>query len=259
MPRERRARRRSESSTRRGLPHLFETRGKKKRSPRSRTRPTRSPKMLVRGAPLIGATAAYGLALALRGDASDARLEHAYAVLHATRPTAINLKWAHSTRRPGLLRPLPAGRARRGGPGLGLQRRPICEGGKKRFGRPGSHRRIGGAPGVPWTLIPPPFAGGPRKKGGGGPVNVPLFTHCNAPAGSPTRGLGHGDLSPILPGAPRTPRDRGPLSGSPTETPGPRAQPGRGGGRSPPGSLGANPTRRGGPHPRGGGQCPAAT
>jgi methylthioribose-1-phosphate isomerase len=50
--------------------------------------------MQVRGAPLIGATAAYGIALALRQDASDAALERAYAVLLATRPTAINLKWA---------------------------------------------------------------------------------------------------------------------------------------------------------------------
>ena len=50
--------------------------------------------MHVRGAPLIGATAAYGMALALREDASDAALERAYAVLLATRPTAINLKWA---------------------------------------------------------------------------------------------------------------------------------------------------------------------
>ena len=50
--------------------------------------------MQVRGAPLIGATAAYGMALALRQDASDAALERAYAALLATRPTAINLKWA---------------------------------------------------------------------------------------------------------------------------------------------------------------------
>jgi methylthioribose-1-phosphate isomerase len=50
--------------------------------------------MQVRGAPLIGATAAYGLCLALRADASDDNLERACAVLAATRPTAINLKWA---------------------------------------------------------------------------------------------------------------------------------------------------------------------
>jgi methylthioribose-1-phosphate isomerase len=50
--------------------------------------------MQVRGAPLIGATAAYGLCLALREDASDEGLERAYAMLLAARPTAINLKWA---------------------------------------------------------------------------------------------------------------------------------------------------------------------
>ncbi len=50
--------------------------------------------MVIRGAPLIGATAAYGVALAAREDASDEALERACAVLLATRPTAINLKWA---------------------------------------------------------------------------------------------------------------------------------------------------------------------
>jgi methylthioribose-1-phosphate isomerase len=50
--------------------------------------------MVIRGAPLIGATAAYGICLALRADASDEALERAYATLLATRPTAINLKWA---------------------------------------------------------------------------------------------------------------------------------------------------------------------
>jgi methylthioribose-1-phosphate isomerase len=50
--------------------------------------------MVIRGAPLIGATAAYGMCLALRADASDEALERAHATLLATRPTAINLKWA---------------------------------------------------------------------------------------------------------------------------------------------------------------------
>jgi methylthioribose-1-phosphate isomerase len=50
--------------------------------------------MQVRGAPLIGAAAAYGLWLALRADASDEALDDACATLIATRPTAINLKWA---------------------------------------------------------------------------------------------------------------------------------------------------------------------
>jgi hypothetical protein len=50
--------------------------------------------MQVRGAPLIGAAAAYGMCLALRADASDEGVERAYATLLATRPTAINLRWA---------------------------------------------------------------------------------------------------------------------------------------------------------------------
>jgi methylthioribose-1-phosphate isomerase len=50
--------------------------------------------MQVRGAPLIGATAAYGVALAMRRDASDAALDEACRILGATRPTAVNLRWA---------------------------------------------------------------------------------------------------------------------------------------------------------------------
>jgi methylthioribose-1-phosphate isomerase len=63
--------------------------------------------MLVRGAPLIGATAAYGVALAMRADGSDAALDRAYAALIATRPTAINLKWALDQMKAALL-PLAA-------------------------------------------------------------------------------------------------------------------------------------------------------
>ena len=62
--------------------------------------------MLVRGAPLIGATAAYGMALAMRADGSDAALDHAYTTLLATRPTAINLRWALDEMC-SMLRPLP--------------------------------------------------------------------------------------------------------------------------------------------------------
>jgi methylthioribose-1-phosphate isomerase len=50
--------------------------------------------MKVRGAPLIGATAAYGMALAMQADSSDAGLDAAHATLLATRPTAVNLRWA---------------------------------------------------------------------------------------------------------------------------------------------------------------------
>ncbi len=50
--------------------------------------------MQVRGAPLIGAVAAYGLALAVREDAQVENMERAAALLAATRPTAVNLAWA---------------------------------------------------------------------------------------------------------------------------------------------------------------------
>ena len=50
--------------------------------------------MQIRGAPFIGAAAAYGMCLALRADASDDALDRAHATLLATRPTAINLRWA---------------------------------------------------------------------------------------------------------------------------------------------------------------------
>lgn len=50
--------------------------------------------MMVRGAPLIGAAAAYGMALAMREDTSDAAIDFAYDTLIATRPTAVNLRWA---------------------------------------------------------------------------------------------------------------------------------------------------------------------
>jgi methylthioribose-1-phosphate isomerase len=50
--------------------------------------------MVVRGAPLIGATGAYGLALSLRSDPSDEGLDKAHAMLLATRPTAVNLRWS---------------------------------------------------------------------------------------------------------------------------------------------------------------------
>jgi methylthioribose-1-phosphate isomerase len=50
--------------------------------------------MVVRGAPLIGVTAAYGVALGLRGDATDVGLQRVIDLLGVTRPTAVNLHWA---------------------------------------------------------------------------------------------------------------------------------------------------------------------
>ncbi len=50
--------------------------------------------MQVRGAPLIGATAAYGVCLAMRVDPSDETLKKSVEFLAEQRPTAINLRWA---------------------------------------------------------------------------------------------------------------------------------------------------------------------
>ncbi|MEP6701530.1 MAG: S-methyl-5-thioribose-1-phosphate isomerase, partial [Betaproteobacteria bacterium] len=59
--------------------------------------------MRVRGAPLIGATAAYGFALAMTDDPGDLNLANAYAQLAASRPTAVNLRWAADRMRARLL------------------------------------------------------------------------------------------------------------------------------------------------------------
>jgi methylthioribose-1-phosphate isomerase len=69
--------------------------------------------MRVRGAPLIGVTAAYGVCLALRRDASDAALEGACRALLATRPTAVNLAWALGEMRAALAGVAPAERVQR--------------------------------------------------------------------------------------------------------------------------------------------------
>ncbi|NOZ42728.1 MAG: S-methyl-5-thioribose-1-phosphate isomerase [Alphaproteobacteria bacterium] len=67
--------------------------------------------MWVRGAPLIGATAAYGIAVQMAHDPSDRSLDETWKILHQTRPTAINLRWALDEMKT-LLRPVPeAGRA----------------------------------------------------------------------------------------------------------------------------------------------------
>jgi methylthioribose-1-phosphate isomerase len=68
--------------------------------------------MQVRGAPLIGAAAAYGLCLALREDASDAALARNYEMLKATRPTAINLRWSLDDMRKVVLDAAPGERVK---------------------------------------------------------------------------------------------------------------------------------------------------
>src|SRR3546814_20117490 len=72
------------------LPHVFET--VTLRSLQDAAQAIKA--MLVRGAPLIGATAAYGVCLAMRDDDSEEALDGAYAVLLAPRPTAGYLRCA---------------------------------------------------------------------------------------------------------------------------------------------------------------------
>jgi methylthioribose-1-phosphate isomerase len=72
------------------LPHRFEVRRLESLSEMAEAITT----MVVRGAPLIGASAAYGLALALREDPSGAGMRAAAEALMTTRPTAVNLRWA---------------------------------------------------------------------------------------------------------------------------------------------------------------------
>ncbi len=67
--------------------------------------------MLVRGAPLIGVAAAYGIALALKEGAGNRSLQHARDTLAATRPTAVNLRWALA-RMDNRLQPLPVAQRR---------------------------------------------------------------------------------------------------------------------------------------------------
>jgi methylthioribose-1-phosphate isomerase len=72
------------------LPHRFEFRLLKNAEDAAEAIST----MRVRGAPLIGATAAFGMALAMQEDSSDQSLEAVSGNLLATRPTAVNLRWA---------------------------------------------------------------------------------------------------------------------------------------------------------------------
>lgn len=117
--------------------------------------------MMVRGAPLIGATAAYGMCLALRADPSDQNLSAAYDQLHATRPTAVNLRWALDEMRTLLHNRAPEDRV-----ALAYARAAeICEDDVEISKSIGAH-------GLP--LIEAIAA----EKPAGEPVNV--LTHCNA-------------------------------------------------------------------------------
>jgi methylthioribose-1-phosphate isomerase len=117
--------------------------------------------MQVRGAPLIGATAGYGVCLALRADSSDDGLDRAIALLAAQRPTAINLRWAleemrHAVRNLPRERRVAAAYARAAG---------ICE-------EDVANNRSIGEHGLKAILA------AAERKVPGDPVNV--LTHCNA-------------------------------------------------------------------------------
>ncbi|GHT85001.1 methylthioribose-1-phosphate isomerase [Betaproteobacteria bacterium] len=115
--------------------------------------------MQVRGAPLIGCTAACGVALALSADARDPQLEHALATLGATRPTAVNLAWALA-RMAARLRPLPvaqrAAAAWTEAATIGAEDAATCA--------------AIGAHGLALLRTLPPRAGRPLR----------IMTHCNA-------------------------------------------------------------------------------
>ncbi len=116
--------------------------------------------MVVRGAPLIGATAAYGVALAMREDASDDSLSRAHDMLLATRPTAVNLRWALTRMRDALRNQPRAERAKL----AWREAAAICEEDVETCRKIGEH-------GLP--LIRDIAA---RKRGG----RVNILTHCNA-------------------------------------------------------------------------------
>ncbi len=119
--------------------------------------------MVIRGAPLIGATAAYGMCLALREDASDDALERAYATLLATRPTAVNLRWA--------LDEMMAV----------VRNRPRTERSEAAYRRAAEicHEDVTTNAAIGRNGLPLIKAAAARKKANG-PVNV--LTHCNAGA-----------------------------------------------------------------------------
>jgi len=119
-------------------------------------------RMVVRGAPLIGATAAYGVALAMRQDPSDDALSRTYDELLATRPTAVNLRWALDAMRHALRDRAPADRV----PTAYARAAAICDDDVatcEAIGRNGER------------LIAEVHQ---RKSLAHGPVNI--LTHCNA-------------------------------------------------------------------------------
>jgi methylthioribose-1-phosphate isomerase len=117
--------------------------------------------MQVRGAPLIGATAAYGVCLALRQDASDEALDRAITFLARQRPTAINLRWALDEMRKAV-HPLPQHQRVSGAYARAAQ---LCDEDVETCRKIGTHGL---------DLICEISA----RKPAGEPVNI--LTHCNA-------------------------------------------------------------------------------
>lgn len=120
--------------------------------------------MRVRGAPLIGATAAYGYYLAMRDNASNAHLAFTYEMLLATRPTAVNLRWALDRMR-GALQHLPEGERAQG---AWEEAASICEDDVKSNHTIGRHGLV---------LFQKVLEEKRRK---GGEAQLHVMTHCNA-------------------------------------------------------------------------------
>jgi methylthioribose-1-phosphate isomerase len=139
------------------LPHRFEVLTLRTRDDAARAIST----MVVRGAPLIGASGAYGLALAALEDPSDPALERAHAQLHDTRPTAVDLAWGLRRTHAVMLKHPPGERAE----AAFAEAARICEESVAACSAIGDHGR---------ELI----AAAHAAAGGGRPVNV--LTHCNA-------------------------------------------------------------------------------
>jgi len=116
--------------------------------------------MEVRGAPLIGVAAAYGMALAIAADASDGAIEDAARLLLATRPTAVNLRWAVEDMRHAVAALPPAARAERA------------------FARAGEIAEEDVAASRAIAAHGLPLIEAALKKKGRGPVEI--LTHCNA-------------------------------------------------------------------------------
>jgi methylthioribose-1-phosphate isomerase len=113
--------------------------------------------MQVRGAPLIGAVGAWGLAFALRDDPSDGGLRRAADWLAAARPTAVNLRWAveRTMRRVRALEPPERARAALD------EAQAICDEDVECNRRIGEH-------------------GAALLEGGAGGGTLQILTHCNA-------------------------------------------------------------------------------